>query len=346
MKAVLTIFAAGLALVLTSATARGEFEMWKNKEGKAAELEIADVEEGAGGTQVHFRTKAGKAVTLKLEDLAADDQGRVKDWKKKPPLTATFAYVKSRPNAADPYVQFVFDLKGGIALSMHASELSNIKATVGGQELVVRHWTCIANDGSQDDDPFTQGPNSSERKWSLVVAADGSFGDVKVEECEFSADAQVPCGKSPKEVSALFRLPTGPFQDDEVEKALDPLTVTLGASMGPASKGSGKKVKKEEEAEEVVTGYHIMAGKTARNEDGNLSWDYSPVIHRAFVVNGKEYPARIDKDKATNPIKVVVKYWSESDNVPLRLTKAASNKGRTPPKEEEARDGGADPFGG
>jgi len=346
MKAAFASIAAGLALVLTSAAARAEFEMWKNKEGKAAELEITEVTEGASGTEVHFRTKAGKDVTLKLDDLAADAQVRVKDWKKKPPLTATFAYVKNRPDAADPYVQFVFDLKGGIALSMHPAELSNIKATVNGKELVVSHWVCLADDGGSGVDPFTQGPAHAERKWSLEVTADGNFGDVKVEDCEFSADAQVPCGKSPKEVSALFRLPKNAGFDEQQEKTLDPLTVSVGTFSGPAAKGAAKKVKKEDEVENVVTGYHIMAGKTAKDEGGNLSWDFSPVIERAFVVNGKEYPARIDKEKATNPIKVVVKYWSESYNVPLRLTKAASNKGRTPPKEEEVREGGADPFGG
>ena len=242
MKSAFEFFAAGIALFLTSATARGEFETWKNKDGKAAELELDGVDEGAAGTQVRFLTKADKEVTLKLEDLAAEDQARVKEWQKLPPLKASFSHVKTRADANFPSLRFVFDLKGGIALPSHPVKLSNIKARVGETELEVKQWTSIVDDGSFSEDAATKGAVNARRKWTLVITAEGDFSGLEVEACEFSADVEVACGKSPKEVSAMFPLPKGEDTEENVEKILDPLSVTVGTLYGADFRSSDGRI--------------------------------------------------------------------------------------------------------
>ena len=346
MTTPLTSIATGFAFLFSGTIARGEFEMWKNKDGKTAELELTGVNEGT----LAFRTKAGKEVKLKLEDLAAEDQARAKAWKPVSPLKASFGYVTRLRGAEDSRIQLVFDLKPGPAMLSTAIKISNVKATVGGKPLEVREWLCRIDDGTSHD-PFEDKPAKKGGEWTLLINAEGSFAGVALEDCEFSADLEVPCGKAPKEISATFPLPKGADLESDVEKTVDSFKVTVSAQSGPVYK-KGKKGG----ARVGVTGYQLLARSTQMKENGESALGYDPVFHRAFVVKGKEFLDTIEPDQATDPIKVVVKYWSESSNVPLRLTKAAADKGRKPPgdpfdgppgdgkDEGKGGKGGSDPF--
>ena len=346
-KTLLAPLAAGIALALAPAIARADFEMWKNKDGKAAELEITGLDEGTAGTQVRFRTKAGKEV------LSPDDQGRAKAWKAHPPVSATFGYATNRPGppvlvqSGTPGLQFVFDLKGQSAMALSPLKISNPTLRIAGKTLEVTKWSGMVDDGTSEADPFATPPSAwPVRKWSLVVIAEGDFGNVVPQACEFSADVEVSCGKSPKEITTTLPLPKADkFDDDEglqdTEKIVEPITIKVGTAFWPLP---GKKDKDDG----VVTGYHLVVVTNAEKVDLNAG-AAEPVFSQAFVAKGKEYPNAIYKMNATNPVTIVVKYWSESFKVPLHLSKAASNKGRTPPpapKPDAAAGGGADPFGG
>ncbi|MEK7951757.1 hypothetical protein [Luteolibacter soli] len=360
MKTFLGPFAAGVALALVLAlgtTARCEFEMWKNKEGKAAELEITGVDDGAAGTQVRFRTKAGKEVLFKLEDLAAEDQVRAKGWKAKPPISASFGYVTDWPalvsgvEAGKPVLQFTFDVKGESALAHSDIKISNPKLSAGGKELEVTKWSGVVDDGTFLRDPFATPPAGLQgRKWSLVITAEGEFAGVTLTSCEFSADVEVYCGRAPKEITTTMPLPKATSFEAEEEqhhekKKVDPFTIEIGTSFWPLP---GKKDKDDG----VVTGYHLGAVENPEMLDLVPDGGGEPVISTAFVVKGKEYPNAIYKKDITSPATILVKYWSEGYAVPLKLSKAASNRGRNPPPKPEVNaggegeGGGKDPFGG
>jgi len=340
MKTHFAPFSAAIALVLTAAIARADFETWKNKDGKAAELEIVDVNEGAAGTQVLFRTKAGKEVVFKIENLATEDQARAKTWKERRTLVATFGYATSEPLAiaevepaldpGKPPLLFIFDMKGEIALPLSRLKISNGKIVADGKELIVGKWTGVVDDGNSQRDPAnTPPPGPPARKWSLVIKAEGDFGTIDPSTCEFSADVEVTCGKSPKELNTTMPLPKAEgFNDDgqlqREEKTEDLFTIRMSTAFWPLpgekDKGDGK-----------VTGYNFIVVTDPAKL--NLGEGADPVISRAFVVKGKEYPWSIYKRDAEDPANVVVKYWSEAYTVPLKLSKAASNKGRTPAAE-------------
>lgn len=57
------------------------FEKWTNKDGKVAELELVKVSESGGEKAGEFKMRNGKAVTLKVSDLAEADAKRLQDWK-------------------------------------------------------------------------------------------------------------------------------------------------------------------------------------------------------------------------------------------------------------------------
>ena len=335
LKTQLVPLAAGFALILTSATARAEFEMWKNKDGKSAELELTGVEVAAGGTQVNFRTKAGKDVVFKLENLSPEDHPRVKAWHERNTLVASFGYATNQPlaiaevePALDPGkapLVFVFDLKGEIALPLSRLKISNGKIVADGKELIVGKWTGVVDDGNSQRDPLnTPPPGPPARKWSLVVKAEGDFGEVDPSTCEFSADVEVATGKSPKEVTASMALPkAASFNDEDSlqrgEQVADPFTIRLGTAFWPlpGKQGDGS-----------VTGYQFTVVTDPAKL--NLGEGADPVISRAFVVKEKSYPWSIYKGDAEDPVNVVVKYWSEASTTTLKLTKAASNKGKPP----------------
>jgi hypothetical protein len=341
MKTLFKSFAAGLALVLTAAIARADFETWKNKDGKAAELEITGVDEGSSGAQVHFRTKAGKDVIFKIENLAAEDQARALDWKSRRTLVASFGYATNEPlpiaevepalDPAKPPLLFIFDLKGEIALSLSRLKISNGKIMADGKELIVGKWTGIVDDTNFRCDPVnTPPPGPPARKWSLVIKAEGDFGSVDPSTCEFSADVEVSCGKSPKEVRMTMPLPKGEnFNDDDSlqrgEQTVDPFTIRMSSAFWPLPGQKDNNTGK-------VTGYSFIVVTNPEKLDVGFGTE-GPVISRSFVVKGKEYPWSIYKSDATDPVDIVVKYWSEAYTVPLQLSKAASNKGRTPPAE-------------
>ncbi len=71
----------GLILLVFSVAAMAEFELWKNKDGKEAELELLDVIETNGVRSAQFETRAGKIVTLRESELGDDEKARLKDWK-------------------------------------------------------------------------------------------------------------------------------------------------------------------------------------------------------------------------------------------------------------------------
>jgi hypothetical protein len=182
---------------------------------------------------------------------------------------------------------------------------------------------------------MTSPPPALPKEWSIIVTAMGNFPEVEeAAVCEFSADVEVMCGKSPKEVVTTMPLPADPAHHLEV-KEVEPFSIRMVRTDYPVPDKKG----------ETATGYFlvVMPGeKKIDLGDGVLR----PAFSEAFIVNGKEHPRCVFKDQVTDPAKVVVKYWSEAYKVPLHLSKAASNTGRTPPRkgliDGMPREGGGD----
>ena len=69
-----------LSLLMTGVSFAG-FEKWTNKDGKTAELDLVKVSDSGGEKAGEFKTRSGKAVTLKVSDLAEADAKRLQEWK-------------------------------------------------------------------------------------------------------------------------------------------------------------------------------------------------------------------------------------------------------------------------
>ena len=250
----------------------------------------------------------------------------------KPPVEVTFAYATdwaARASAIHPSVsvlQFVFDLKSDCAMAGNL-EISNAKVSVAGKALEVGMWQGIAYDGSDEFDPERTPPPAPPDKWSMIITALGDFGKVDPGSCEFSADIVVTCGKSPKEVSTMMPLPKGKSTAENptghIElKEVEPFDIRIVKKSYPSLTRIG----------DSVTGYYLAV----MPELETFGWGHVALwatFSEAFVANGKEYSRCLSKREATDPVRVVVKYWSEIYKVPVHLSKAASNKGRTPPRK-------------
>ena len=148
------------------------------------------------------RLATGLALVFASADVRAEGA--------KPPVEASFAYATdwaARASAIDPSVsvlQFVFDLKSDCAMGGNL-EVSNATVSVGGKKLEVGMWQGIAYDGGHEFDPERTLPPAPPNKWSIIITALGDFGKVDPASCELSADIEVTCGKSPKEVRTMMR---------------------------------------------------------------------------------------------------------------------------------------------
>lgn len=250
----------------------------------------------------------------------------------KPPVEVNFAYATdwaARASAIDPSVsvlQFVFDLKSDCGLAGDL-EVSNATVSVGGKKLEVGMWQGIVYDGGHEFDPERTPPPAPPDKWCIIITALGDFGKVDPASCELSADIEVTCGKSPKEVRTMMPLPKGkstgenPTGNIELKEA-EPFEIRIVKKSYPSLVRIG----------DSVTGYYlaVMPDEEKLGLGDATLW---ATFSESFVANGKEYPRCLLKDQAADPVQVVVKYWSEVYKVPLHLSKAASNKGRTPPRK-------------
>lgn len=62
------------------------FEMWTNKAGKTAELELVKVVDKDGEKAGEFKMRAGNTVTLKASELSADAAGKLAAWEPPAPV--------------------------------------------------------------------------------------------------------------------------------------------------------------------------------------------------------------------------------------------------------------------
>ena len=67
--------------MLLPSVALGDFEVWKSKDGKPADLELVDVTDDKGERAAEFLNRGGKKVVLKSSDLDASGQERLAAWK-------------------------------------------------------------------------------------------------------------------------------------------------------------------------------------------------------------------------------------------------------------------------
>jgi hypothetical protein len=98
----------GFWILLLPSVALGDFEVWKNKDGKPADLELVDVTGNEGDKTAEFRTRGGKKVVLKSSDLDASAQERLAAWK---PVAIRFHHFDEGKN--DPFQAE----SGGLSLS-------------------------------------------------------------------------------------------------------------------------------------------------------------------------------------------------------------------------------------
>lgn len=73
-----------ICLLLLGVQARAEFRVWKNADGKSAELKLLEVVEQDGQKVGKFKLRNGRQVELKMSELSGPDATALADWK--PPV--------------------------------------------------------------------------------------------------------------------------------------------------------------------------------------------------------------------------------------------------------------------
>lgn len=99
----------GFWIFLLPSVALGDFEVWKSKDGKPADLELVDVTEDKGERTAEFLTRGGKKVVLKNSDLDASGQERLAAWK---PVAIRFHRIDEGKESGGLSLNYIFVVSG------------------------------------------------------------------------------------------------------------------------------------------------------------------------------------------------------------------------------------------
>ena len=120
-----------LLSVLMAGVSFAGFEKWTNKDGKTAELELVKVTESGGEKVGEFKMRNGKAVTLKISDLAEADKKRMEEWK---PAEGDASATAAKPSVFD-------DILDGNLVKLEGKSLKKFQQTKRPEKYYVFYYT-------------------------------------------------------------------------------------------------------------------------------------------------------------------------------------------------------------
>jgi hypothetical protein len=290
---------ASLLLLASLHPSHAAFEKWTNKDGKTAEMEISGFSGSGTDTQVHFKTRASKEISLALSDLSTADQVRARKWR---PRFET-RYLKS--DLDDSNISFSFDVAAPGFIGAAKTPVEVKRFTLGAGTITATDWS-----GGISQDPFAS--EVPLKGSNLVIRAKidpAKLDERSIDRTDLEATLYMQQGGTPKELTATFDLPTG--MSDRKFQELGPFRVALIGRPKPSDSPFGKPVDAGKKIEE----YAVVVAE-----------DDPRIISQTIVAGGKDYTDSVEVAKANGPVKVIIKYWSEVREVPVTLTKKPGQK--------------------
>lgn len=288
-------------LLLLPFCASADFETWTNRDGKAVEMKVLSVDEEKGA--VEFETRSGKRAIMQISKLRDEDQARLKNWM--PTVEPKFIEVKreTRRTPKGVFPALVFDYTVDSPNLIDAQKVSVKKCMIGGNAVEFPHWTT-----SGYSDPFLKEADKGQYEFS--VNGIGEFADAPLGDSELEAEVTFRFGFKPKKVHSFFSIPK---TDDPEWQQMGPLRVRLVPSRWSVDADA------PDDAVGELSGYYIQTN----GEDFNTHL----VAEQVIVSNGKEYKNEVEVGQAAQKMKVVLTYWSEVREVPVKVVKMPGQKG-------------------
>lgn len=281
-----------LILLLGATAAHAEFARWTSKDGKVAELEFLKLEKKGEAETVSFRTRAGKMVTMSLEDLQEADRERARAASTTPfpvkgagaVLEADFQKASGQPakpkkdgeEARPPSIEFLFTVRGtagGTFTALKRETLEMEPFEIGGKKVSPKNWQ------------IAQGPNST-----LSLTTSGNFDVAKLSGSKLSASVTVVAGSGMKTERLELKVPKDESKPSTGK--VGPFTVHLTRDVRQVTVGIDAKDRSQ------VISYRLDGAP-----NGGASLDL----------------LRVDKT-----VTVIVDYWEEVKEVPLKLEGTAA----------------------